>query len=104
MFLILGYDLLRLWRWFIHHNIIWIWIEDIFYWSFMSVPVFIMFYKMIDGVLRWYGIMGMLVGGILYEWGISIPIRRGLSKILKKLTKKWQKKDCQGCENDKNIV
>jgi hypothetical protein len=32
--------------------------------------------------------VGLLVGGILYEWGISIPIRQGLSRVLKIIHKK----------------
>mgnify|MGYP007008551100 CR=1 FL=1 len=45
-------------------------------------------FRMIDGVPRWYGIAGMLAGGILYEAGISIPIRAGLHRILGKYNKK----------------
>lgn len=88
MFVMSGYDFLRLWRWIIPHSKLWIWIEDIFYWSFLSIPVFVMFYRMIDGVLRWYGLVGMLAGGILYESGISIPLRRGLYLIFVKIHKK----------------
>jgi hypothetical protein len=87
MFLMFGYDLLRLWRWIIPHRTIWFWIEDTLYWSAMSLPVFVVFYRMIDGVLRWYGMVGLLVGGILYECGISIPIRKGLSGIWKRIHK-----------------
>lgn len=88
MFMMFGYDILRLWRWLIPHGRIWVWVEDILYWSMLSIPVFILFFQMIDGVPRWYGIVGMLAGGILYEAGISIPLRTGLQKILGKYNKK----------------
>lgn len=88
MFLMFGYDLLRLWRWMIPHGPVWIWIEDILYWSFLSIPVFVLFYQMIDGVLRWYGLAGLLAGGVLYESGISIPLRNGLHRLLDKFDKK----------------
>lgn len=88
MFLMFGYDILRLWRWFLPHGKIWVWVEDLLYWSLSGIPVFILFFRMIDGVPRWYGIAGMLVGGILYEAGISIPIRAGLHRILGKYNKK----------------
>lgn len=88
MFLMLGYDILRLWRWLIPHGKIWVWIEDLLYWSLLSIPVFIMFFQMIDGVPRWYGIAGLFTGGILYETGISIPLRTGLQRILVKYNKK----------------
>lgn len=88
MFLMLGYDILRLWRWLIPHGKIWVWIEDLLYWSLLSIPVFVLFFQMIDGVPRWYGIAGMFAGGILYETGISIPLRTGLQRILGKYNKK----------------
>lgn len=88
MFLMFGYDILRLWRWLIPHGKIWVWVEDLLYWSLSGIPVFILFFRMIDGVPRWYGIVGMLAGGILYEAGISIPIRTGLQRILGKYNKK----------------
>lgn len=88
MFLMFGYDILRLWRWLIPHGKIWVWVEDLLYWSLSGIPVFILFFRMIDGVPRWYGIVGMLAGGILYEVGISIPIRTGLQRILGKYNKK----------------
>ncbi len=88
MFLMFGYDILRLWRWFLPHGKIWVWVEDLLYWSLSGIPVFILFFRMIDGVPRWYGIAGMLAGGILYEAGISIPIRAGLHRILGKYNKK----------------
>jgi hypothetical protein len=88
MLLMLGYDLLRFWRWMIPHRPVWLWIEDILYWSVASIPAFVMFYRMIDGVLRWYGMAGLLAGGILYEGGISIPLRRGFSRLFKRIHKK----------------
>ena len=88
MFLMFGYDILRLWRWFLPHGKIWVWVEDLLYWSLSGIPVFILFFRMIDGVPRWYVIAGMLAGGILYEAGISIPIRAGLHRILGKYNKK----------------
>lgn len=88
MFLMTGYDILRLWRWIIPHGKIWVWWEDILYWTIMSIPVFVAFYQMIDGVPRWYGIAGMFAGGLLYEKGISLPVRRGVHRIFVKCNKK----------------
>lgn len=92
MFLMCGYDVLRLWRWLVPHNAIWLWLEDILYWSAMSLPVFVMFYRRIDGVLRWYGMVGLFVGGVLYEWGISLPIRKGVSRLVKRIQKFTKKR------------
>ncbi len=88
MFLMFGYDILRVWRWLVPHGKLWVWIEDLLYWSLLSIPVFILFFQMIDGVPRWYGIIGMFAGGILYETGISMPLRAGLHRLLDKYNKK----------------
>ena len=88
MFMMFGYDILRLWRWMIPHGRLWVWIEDLLYWSLLGIPVFVLFFQMIDGVPRWYGILGMLAGGILYESGISVPLRAGMHRLLVKYNKK----------------
>ena len=68
MFLMFGYDILRLWRWLIPHGKIWVWVEDLLYWSLSGIPVFILFFRMIDGVPRWYGIAGSI--GVLAFNGV----------------------------------
>ena len=51
-------------------------VEDILYWSVMSIPSYYLFFCYNDGIIRWYGILSAFVGGIMYEKGISIPIRK----------------------------
>ena len=45
MFMMFGYDILRLWRWMIPHGRLWVWIEDLLYWSLLGIPVFVLFFS-----------------------------------------------------------
>ncbi len=76
MLLMAGYDLLRLFRWMFSHTKIGIWIEDILYWCLAALPTFKMFFDYNEGIIRWYGLLGLLTGAVLYETGISKPLRK----------------------------
>ena len=78
MLLIAGYDVLRLFRWFIPHSRIAVAVEDILYWLLASIPTFCLFFFYNEGIIRWYGLLGLLAGSVLYETGISKPIRKSL--------------------------
>lgn len=73
MAILAGYDVLRLFRWLVPHGAVWIAVEDLFFWGAASVPAFILFLKMHDGQIRWYGVVALLSGIVLYEVGISRP-------------------------------
>lgn len=81
MGLMLGYDAFRLLRWLIPHASLLIVIEDLLYWTIMSVPVFYLFLLYHDGIIRWYGVVSIFAGIILYELGFSRPIRTLLAGI-----------------------
>ena len=81
MAILAGYDVLRLFRWLVPHGTVWIAVEDLFFWGAASVPAFILFLKMHDGQIRWYGVVALLSGIVLYEVGISRPVRRMLCRI-----------------------
>lgn len=94
MLLIACYDVLRLFRWLIPHGRLWLWLEDTLYWCLASVPIFYLFFSYNEGVIRWYGLLGILVGAILYETGISIPIRSWLGRYANRIRqwfRKWMK-------------
>lgn len=71
-----AYDVCRFVRWLLPHHGIVVALEDILFWTAASVPAYGMFYIYNDGEIRWYGALAVLLGGILYEWGISRPVRR----------------------------
>lgn len=76
MLLMTGYDIIRFVRWIIPHHKILVGVEDLLYWTAVSVPVFVVFYIYNNGEIRWYGALAVLLGGILYEKGISSVLRR----------------------------
>lgn len=82
MGLMLAYDAFRLFRWLIPHASLFIVIEDLLYWSVMSVPIFYLFLLYHDGIIRWYGVVSLFTGIVLYELGLSRPIRTLLAGIL----------------------
>lgn len=88
MVLICGYDFLRFFRWLVPHHKVVIWAEDILYWSLMSIPVYAMFFLYNNGEIRWYGVLAVFLGGLLYEMGIS----RMLGKIGRRYLEKPKRK------------
>ncbi len=76
MVLMAGYDIWRFLRWLFPHCKFVILAEDIIYWCIMSVPTYIVFYIYNEGEIRWYGVLAIFLGGILYEKGISWHIRQ----------------------------
>lgn len=71
-----AYDVCRFLRWLLPHHGVVVALEDILFWTAASVPAYGMFYIYNNGEIRWYGALAVLLGGFLYEWGISRPVRR----------------------------
>lgn len=76
-----GYDILRLFRWLVPHNKGWVWIEDLIYWCLAAFPGFYVFFLFNQGVIRWYGILSVFLGALLYEMGISRVVRQWGNRI-----------------------
>lgn len=95
MSLMAGYDVLRLFRWLFPHGQITIAVEDILYWCIVSVPIFYLFLEFHDGIIRWYGLVAVFGGILLYEYGLSRPIRNKVSaffnRIRRKCRRRWEK-------------
>lgn len=92
MMLMAGYDVLRMFRWWIPHGKIVIACEDILYWMAVSVPVFYLFLVYHDGIIRWYGVTAVFSGIILYEYAFSRPVRRILGSIFDPWKRRWQRR------------
>ena len=69
--LIFGYDLLRIFRRGVPHGTVWIAVEDMFFWLISAFVLFQLMYEENDGKLRWFVIMGVLLGMILYNVSLS---------------------------------
>jgi spore cortex biosynthesis protein YabQ len=89
LFLGASYDLLRLLRGLIPHGDFLINLEDLLYWLYASLVVFVVLYEKNDGELRGYVFLGLLAGLVLY--GVTVaricvpPLIRVMRRIRKRL-------------------
>ncbi len=71
IFLFFLYDILRILRRLIKHGTFLIGLEDILYWVFVTLTVFLMIYRNNDGMVRGFALGGVLLGMLLYYLLIS---------------------------------
>lgn len=71
MGLVLVYDFFRIFRRLVPHGNIWIGIEDVCYWIFCTVAVFLLLYQRNDGMMRAFCFIGIALGGISYAFLLS---------------------------------
>lgn len=64
--ILIVYDLLRILRRIISHSSFVIALEDLTFWVLTSVFIFSMVYRMNNGTIRGYSILGMVLGMVLY--------------------------------------
>lgn len=83
MGLVFLYDLFRILRRLISHGNIWIGIEDVCYWLFCTVVVFLLLYQKNDGMMRAFCFLGIAVGGACYAFFFSRFVVKICVKILK---------------------
>ena len=115
IFITFVYDLLRILRRVIPHNIFWVSLEDLAFWGFSAVEVFLLMYHVSNGTLRWFAIFGTVFVVTIYMFiasrfvlavvqyllihlrKIVALIKKGLTKFLKmsiiKVMAKKQRKD-----------
>ena len=61
------YDILRILRRIIPHNIAAISLEDFFYWIVCSLLIFAMLIRENNGILRWFAVAGAMLGMLIYK-------------------------------------
>ena len=79
------YDLLRIFRRVISHNLFWISVEDIVFWGFCASESFLLMYHVSNGTVRWFAVLGALVGMAAYHFTLSPLLVKYVSRILNKL-------------------
>lgn len=85
IFITFVYDILRILRRTIPHGNFMIAIEDIVFWFYCAVKVFVLMYHESNGTLRWFAILGALVGMLVYKKTVSTPFVKYTSMGLRKL-------------------
>ena len=82
------YDILRLLRLTIRHGGLMISLEDIGFWAYTAIKVFVMMQDAYNGSIRWFSVLGGLAGILLYCKIFSpVFIRCGM-KVLKPVTER----------------
>lgn len=87
IFITFAYDLLRIFRRVIPHAAFFVSLEDFAFWIYCGAEVFLLMYHEGDGSLRWFAIMGALVGMLLYKKIISGVFVKYTSLVLSKVLK-----------------
>lgn len=76
MLIALGYNAVRVFRRIIIHNLFWVSVEDILFWIMAGLYIFAEMIRVCAGSIRWYFVLGVLLGGI--------SICMGARKLMKK--------------------
>lgn len=82
-----AYDILRIIRRVIHHNIIFVSVEDLIFWGICALITFKMFYDYNGGIIRVHVICAVLLGIVLYHISLSGVLVKYISLILNEIVK-----------------
>lgn len=85
IFITFVYDVLRIFRRIVSHNNFWVSVEDMCFWIYCAAEVFLMMYHESDGTLRWFAVLGALIGMILYKKLVSPLFVKYVSLALRKV-------------------
>ena len=81
------YDILRIFRNVKEHTVVFMGIEDFFYWCMAGIFLFSMIYGENDGVIRVYTLCSAGLGALVYHKGMSSFVVRGSTWILMQVGK-----------------
>lgn len=79
------YDLLRIFRRVIPQGEFLVSLEDIVFWVYCAMKVFLLMYHESNGTIRWFAVLGALCGMFLYRKTVSPLFVKYISYILCKM-------------------
>lgn len=85
IFITFVYDILRIFRRVIPHGNLLISLEDMGFWIYCAARVFLLMYHESNGTLRWFAVLGALVGMFLYKKTVSPSFVKYTSMLLRKV-------------------
>lgn len=85
IFITFVYDLLRIFRRVVSHGNFLVSLEDIAFWIYCATEVFLLMYHESNGTLRWFAVLGAMVGMLVYKKIISPPFVKYVSFVLQKI-------------------
>lgn len=84
IFITFIYDILRVLRRVVPHSGWAVSLEDLFFWLYCAVKVFLLMYHESNGTLRWFAVLGALAGMLLYIKTVSPVLVKYASMVLRK--------------------
>ncbi len=85
IFITFVYDVLRIFRRVVPHKAFFVSLEDMGFWIYCGAKVFLLLYHESNGTLRWFAVLGALVGMTLYKKLVSSVFVKYVSLALIKL-------------------
>lgn len=85
IFITFVYDVIRIFRRVIPHNSFFVSLEDMGFWIYCGGSVFLLMYHESNGELRWFAVLGAVVGMLLYKKLFSPLFVKYVSLILSKV-------------------
>lgn len=85
------YDSLRIFRRVYPHRMFWVSVEDLLYWVFAACSIFYLLYYENNGTFRWFAIVGMLLGMLLYNRTVSPFLVKWISRFFIRIRKLWHR-------------
>jgi spore cortex biosynthesis protein YabQ len=86
LFITFVYDWLRIIRRVLPHGSFLVSLEDLCFWGYCGIQVFLMMYHENNGTLRWFAVFGAMFGMVAYKMTVSNILVKyislGLCKIL----------------------
>ena len=77
------YYVIRVFRRILRHNLLWVSIEDFLFWIGTGLYLFLIIYQTSNGSIRWYFVIGVLLGGILTHCFAQKMLKKYIDKIKK---------------------
>jgi len=85
IFITFVYDIIRIFRRVVPHNSFFVSLEDFGYWIYCGGTVFLLMYHESNGELRWFAVLGAVVGMLLYGKTVSVLFVKYTSLVLSKV-------------------
>jgi len=80
-----AYDWIRVLRRLFKHGTALMSVEDLFFWLICGIGVFYMLYKENDGTLRWFAVLGAMIGMFFYKMIVRDAFVNVMSTCLNKI-------------------
>lgn len=77
------YCAIRVFRRMVSHSLFWVSMEDLVFWVAAGLYLFMEMYRTCNGAIRWYFVIGVLLGGIL-TLKLFQKLKKGIDKSKKK--------------------